>query len=95
MSPVRKACIIGPKPLKGTCSSSVFVARLSHSMVRCVSEPLPNEPYASLPGFFCACAMSSFRLFAGTEGETRNTMSGTTSGVTASKSFAASYGSLR
>ncbi|MNL59427.1 hypothetical protein D3C87_1831620 [compost metagenome] len=33
IDPELKACSMGPKPLKGTCSRSVRVCRLNHSMI--------------------------------------------------------------
>ena len=79
-----------PEPLYGTCTISTFARLLNNSSDRCGLVPMPGEPTVSVPGFALASAITSFTVFAGTEGCTAITSVTSDISDTGSKSFSES-----
>ncbi len=62
-----------PDPLYGTCTILIPARLCKSSGARCVVVPMPPEPNVNLPGLRRASEISSFNVFAGTDGWTSNT----------------------
>src|SRR5438067_2199863 len=66
--------VAGPDPLYGMCVMFTPVTSLKSSPERCVFVPWPEDAKLSWPGFDFASAMTSCRLFAGTDGCSTSTI---------------------
>jgi hypothetical protein len=62
-------------------------------MNTCGDEPIPTDPYLSIPGLALACSISSFTLPSVEEAGTISASGSVTINVTCAKSLYGSYGS--
>ena len=92
--PAMVSAIASGVPLYGTCVTSMPVASLSFSTLRCVPLPMPAEAKLSSPGFAFASATKSASVLQPDCGPTISTFGWPASGAMLVKSFSVSYGSL-
>jgi len=86
--PDRRSVSIGAEPLYGTWIALVPVFSRKSSIPRCSDEPVPDEPYGTLPGWAFSQATNSAIDFAGTCAAFTTSTSGVTPTIEiAAKSF--------
>jgi hypothetical protein len=92
--PPSKSFTAGAMPLYGTWTVLMPASKLRSSPAKCAPLPSPGEAKLSLSGFALAYAISSRKVFAGTEGCTTRTLGDCASSETGVRSRCVSNGSL-